>query len=186
MENNRFNIKKTVFASICIVINIVGAFLALAFRLPIYLDTIGTIFGAVVMGPFYGVLIGLITGLINGISFDPVSLYYIPNQLLIGLLTGLLFRDHKFNGLRSVLAIAVITLVGTVTSSIITTFVFSGVTSSGSAYVVALLRSAGQDLLQAVFLTQFVTDLIDKVIAFILTFLIIRVLPKTYISELES
>lgn len=41
------------FISIAIAINLVGANLALFLRLPIYLDTIGTLLIAVILGPWY-------------------------------------------------------------------------------------------------------------------------------------
>lgn len=182
---NKMSTRRIIVAAFCIIINIVGGFLALALRLPIYLDTIGTIFGGVVFGPVWAVLIGLFTGIINGITFDPVSLYYIPVQIVIGLLTGFFFKKHVFDGFKSVLAILIITLAGSVLSSIITTFVFSGITSSGSSYVVAALRLVGLNIFTAVFSTQFLTDLLDKSIAFLIVFLILKVLPKSIIQKLE-
>lgn len=181
----KMNTRRIIVSAFCIIINIVGGFLALALRLPIYLDTIGTIFGGIVFGPVWAIVIGLFTGLINGITFDPVSLYYIPVQIIIGLLTGLFFKNHTFIGFKSVLAIILITLAGSVMSSIITTFVFSGITSSGSSYIVQALRLVGLNVFTAVFSTQFLTDLLDKGIAFLVVFLILKVLPKTIVQKLE-
>lgn len=45
-------IKITVTA-FCTAINIVGAYVALALRLPIYLDSIGTILDSVLLGPAF-------------------------------------------------------------------------------------------------------------------------------------
>mgnify|MGYP000326581294 CR=1 FL=1 len=44
----------------CVVINIVGGQIALFARLPIYLDSIGTVLAAAVFGPVYGMLPSLL------------------------------------------------------------------------------------------------------------------------------
>jgi len=47
-------------------INIAGGQIALALRLPVYLDSVGTVFTGVVLGPWFGLLPGLLSGLIMG------------------------------------------------------------------------------------------------------------------------
>ena len=64
--------------SIAVVINIVGAFIATTLKLPIFIDTIGTFLSAFLFGPVGGMLTGMVTSLINGLTFDPYSLYFIP------------------------------------------------------------------------------------------------------------
>ena len=41
-------------AAFCIVLNMAGAYLALLFRLPVYLDSLGTVLAGALMGPWYG------------------------------------------------------------------------------------------------------------------------------------
>ena len=53
-----------------VVLNVLGALLALTLRLPIYLDSIGTIFIACLLGPKYGVLTGILGSFVSGITFD--------------------------------------------------------------------------------------------------------------------
>lgn len=59
-------------------INIVGAFLALNLRLPVYLDSIGTVLVSGLLGPVYGMVTGVLGSLISGITF--VSIRYIMRR----------------------------------------------------------------------------------------------------------
>lgn len=58
------------FISIAIAINLVGANLALFLRLPIYLDTIGTLLIAVILGPWYAASTAFLSALINWMTTD--------------------------------------------------------------------------------------------------------------------
>ena len=78
----KFTVVKQCMIAIGIVINIVGAFLALNLRLPVYLDSIGTVLVSGLLGPVYGMVTGVLGSLISGITFDIYSLYYAPVQLL--------------------------------------------------------------------------------------------------------
>lgn len=58
------------FISIAIAINLIGANLALFLRLPIYLDTIGTLLIAVILGPWYAASTAFLSALINWMTTD--------------------------------------------------------------------------------------------------------------------
>lgn len=178
MARKPIPVRLLVFMSLCVGVNIAGSFAALALRLPVYLDTTGTLLSAILLGPLCGALTGSATALVSAAAYDPVSLYYLPVQMLLGLLTGLFFREHRFNGWRSVCAVLVITLAASALATLITAFVFGGVTSSGSSYIVAALKAGGMSVLSAVFSTQIFSDLADKGLSFALAFTLIAAVPK--------
>ena len=174
------------FCALCAAVNFVGGFTALTLRLPVYLDSIGTILAAIVLGPFYGMLTGLATSVINAALFDPITIWFTPVQLLTALLTGLMFRNHRFSGWKSIASILVITVCGSALSSVIAGCVFDGVTSSGSSMIVAVLKNSGMNVITAVFSTQILTDIADRAISFGLSFSVIKLMPKSYLYALES
>ena len=59
-----------------IALNIVGSNLALFLHLPLYLDTLGTMLCAALLGPLLGMLVGASTALFVGLTTDVFSLYY--------------------------------------------------------------------------------------------------------------
>lgn len=182
----RTNPQVLTLVALSVVINFVGAQCALVLRLPIYLDSIGTILAAILLGPVFGALTGGLTAIINGVTFDPVSLYFLPVYLFTGLATGLLFKGRRFQGIRSVAGIALIGVLVSIISSIIVALVFGGVTSSGSSLVVAFLKNIGVNPVVAIFATQVVTDVTDKFLAFSAAFAIIRAIPGTYRMKLQT
>ena len=175
----KYNVSTMVFMALCIVINILGGFIALTLKLPIYIDTIGTIMSAITLGPVCGGVVGILTSIVNGATYDPVSFFFIPVQLVLGVSTGLLFKSGKFNGIKSILSIILITVLGSITSSIITALVFDGVTSSGSSMIVAVLKNSGVNIITSVFSTQIFTDLLDKAISFFIVFTVLKAMPNS-------
>lgn len=174
------------FLAFCAALNLVGGTIALMLRLPIYLDTLGTMLSAALFGPVLGMLPGLASGLISGFTSDIYALYYLPVQLIIGFLTGCLFSRWNPKGWRIFPAACMISLPGTVVSSAITAFVFGGITSSGSTFLVQLLHGLGMNLTLSVCVVQAATDLADRLIVLALTLAVLSLIPRTMRYELQK
>jgi len=70
---------------ICLAINYVGAQIAIALKLPMYLDVIGSIMMGAICGPIPGVVLGALSSAINSLS-EPTAIAYIPVTVACGLL----------------------------------------------------------------------------------------------------
>lgn len=145
-----------------IALNIIGAFIALNLRLPIYLDSIGTLMSAFILGPVYGVITGLCGSIVSGITIDIYSLYFAPVQILVGLLSGLMFKIGFMEKFKMPIGVLVVSIFASFMGAIIAAFIFDGITSSGSTYIVQLLSSFGVNKVLSVFIVQFITDYCDK------------------------
>lgn len=165
------------FISIAIAINLIGANLALFLRLPIYLDTIGTLLIAVILGPWYAASTAFLSALINWMTTDIFSLYYSPVAIVVAIITGILIkRNCKPSSLlwKSL----IISLPGTIIASVITVILFKGITSSGSSIIAQFLHGIGLDMTSSLILIQVGTDYIDRLISLILVFSTITLLKK--------
>lgn len=91
----RVSTYKICIVAFAICINLVGGQIALFLKLPIYLDSIGTVFIASTLGPIYGMLPNVISGLFMGMTVDVYSLYYAPVGIILGLVTGLVYQKYK-------------------------------------------------------------------------------------------
>lgn len=171
------NNKKIIFMGLAIAINLVGGFIALTLKLPIYIDTIGTILVSILFGPISGAMVGGLSSIFNAVTFDPISFYFMPVQIIVGLSTGMFFKEQKFKGVKSIISIIVVTVLGSAAAAVIASFVFEGVTSSGSSILVAILKNSGMSIITSVFSTQIFTDLLDKAVSFGVVFTIIKMLP---------
>lgn len=162
-----------------VALNIVGAFIALSLRLPIYIDSVGTIMIACLLGPKYAVITGVCGSLVSGMTFDVYSLYFAPVQISTGLLAGLMYQKGFLSGVKTPLGVLIFALPTSIISSVIAAIVFGGVTSSGSSYIVQILKVLGVGDVASVFITQFFTDYADKFVAVALVGLGVNAIPKS-------
>lgn len=162
---------------IAVAVNFVGSQIHHALSLPLYLDTIGTFFVAMLCGPWVGALTGLITNLVLGIT-NPSAIPFALTSIAVGLTAGFLARGKMFsNWWKIAISILVTSMVSTIVSAPIAVLVFGGVTSSADSLFAATLMASGVNIWKAVIGTNFLFTCIDRVIAIVITWLIIKVIP---------
>jgi len=112
---------------------------------------------------------------------DPLGLWAaIAVGLLVGALVFLWARRGENVRFFPVWVGGITTaLVGTTIATPIAAYVFGGVTGGGTDALVAVFRSLGLDVLQAVFLQSLLSDPLDKAISYTIVFLILGALPIT-------
>ena len=175
------SVNRLAIIALAIAMNVIGGHIALLLHLPVYLDSMGTILIAVLYGPVYGIIPPLLYGLVMGFTIDVFSLYYMPVGLILGLTTGMaagkLKNLSKKRPLWVLVTALVITIPATILSSLITAYLFGGITSSGSTVLVQLFNKAGLGMTASVFVVQILTDYLDRLISLIFVSVILRRLP---------
>lgn len=168
-----FTLMTILLLPVAVALNVVGGQLAVALALPIYLDTIGTILAGILGGPWVGLVAGILSNLINGI-FSP---NFIPFAIVggaVGLVSGILSRKLMFSKLwKVVVSILVVTLVSIIIGTPIVTYVYGGITGTGSTYLTAFMLATGQSMFNSVFTSQVVSEISDKGLSIIIAYLII-------------
>lgn len=82
---------------LAIAINIAGGQLVKALRLPIYLDSVGTVLTGVLLGPWVGMLTGALSNIIWTLTgLDAFAIWFAPVAAVIGLCAGLAERAGLF------------------------------------------------------------------------------------------
>lgn len=178
MKTSKMTTYKICMIAFAICINFVGGQIALLLKLPIYLDSIGTVMVAATLGPFYGMLPNLLSGLLMGMTVDVYSLYYAPVGIVLGFVTGLVYRKWQPKKWGILPAALLITLPSTIISSCITAFLFGGITSSGSTILVQILARTPLGMVGSCFVVQFITDYIDRVLCLAVSAVLITALRK--------
>ena len=165
--------------AICIAVNIGLGQVVSTLKLPIFLDSIGTLLAALLMGPWVGMATGLFTNLIWGLFTGPVAAAFAPVAMVIGLVAGLLNRYGMFRSLpRVILSGVVVTICLTLVATPIRTYLFGGVTGTGTDFFVAWLNAVGQKLLESVAWAVVGTNLIDKVVSCVVAWALVKQLPQ--------
>ena len=151
-----------------------GHLMQFVLKTPLFLDSIGTILVGGLLGPLAGALVGAFSNLIwYFILGDQSILPYAMTAAFIGWAAGIVFSLDGFNRFRRiVLSGLLVGIVAAIISAPITAYVFGGVTGSGTDYLASILRETGANVLQAATIQGFISDPIDKVISFIVAWLL--------------
>ena len=164
----KFGSKKLTFVALCVAINCVSAWFAFSLKLPVYLDSIGTIMAGFSFGPAFGVLTGVISAFVNSIG-DSIAIYFMPTQIIVGFTSGYFGFLKKDNFKSKFYLTLAMSIPVAISSSLIATYLFGTVTTAGSSYIVQALRAI-LDLSDfvIVFVVQIITDYADKLISILL------------------
>mgnify|MGYP000860135398 FL=1 len=160
-----------------VAVNFVGGQLASILKLPMYLDTIGTIFTAMLCGPWVGAVTGLLTNVVTGIA-NPVNFAFIPVNVIAGLVTGFLARKKWFSvWWKWILSMLIMAAVSIIVAAPIVVLVYGGVTGGGTSIITAAAMAAGANIWAAFFGTEGVFTVLDRIISFLISWAVIKVIP---------
>lgn len=181
----QFSTKSLVLIPIAVGINLVGGTLASTLKLPLFLDMIGTVVAAALAGPWVAALVGFLANVFLALVANPVYLPYSLVSIAVALVTGFMVRGGFFKKLWGVaLTWIVAVLVSVVVSSTITVLVFGGATgATGSSVLTATLIAASHKIVQSVVASSFIENLIDRAIAFFIAYVLLKRIPKRFISQ---
>lgn len=181
----QFSTKSLVLIPIAVGINLIGGTLCSVLKLPLFLDTVGTLVVACLSGPWVAALTGLLTNVFLAIVANPVNFPYAIVSVLVGLTVGYMARAGLFNKPWGVVLIwLACTLVNSVSAALITSFVFGGATGiNGTSVITAAFVVALQDVLVSVFSSAIIENLVDKGISVLIAYTIYRKIPRRFVSQ---
>ena len=183
MKNNKLVI---FLIPIGIAINVVGGQLAVLLKLPVFLDSIGTIVVGALCGAWPGVLVGLGCGLINSISL-PTLLPYTVIGMLFGVIGSFLAKKNMFDKFWKALVNGVcIALVSTAIAVPITATLYSGFVGTGATGIVAALMAAGWGVVPATFVSELSAELMDKLVCLVIIFFVLKSMPARLVVKLPN
>jgi energy-coupling factor transport system substrate-specific component len=166
-------------------LNIVGGQINTVLKLPTFLDMIGTAVVAIVLGPWWGALVGVITNIVASFISGPIGLPFAVVNVAGALVWGYGVRNlmmGKSFTLYFVLNL-IVALVCTMFAVPIYVFIFGGATGHFSDMMTAAFLAAGQNLITSVFSSNIIVSLADKVISGFVALAIIEALPKNLTSK---
>jgi len=171
-------------------------------KLPIYLDSIGTILTALLLAPdrkaaFFCAWAAAWMSLAVSALVNPFLPWFALTDIAIALVSALvtlraasIFRARPLRTgpfTASVLLCGVVTgVVAAVVSAPVVVYLFGGVTGSGSAFVVAFFLKTGQQLMSAALLSGLTADPIDKILQVLFAALLYRATPGDLLVMLRK
>jgi energy-coupling factor transport system substrate-specific component len=167
-------------------LNIVGGYINTVLKLPTFLDMIGTAVVAIVLGPWWGALVGAITNIVSSFISGPIGLPFAACNVVGALVWG---YAHRWGWAKKqwsffLVNVAVAFFVSLVAVPIYV-FIFGGATGHFSDMMTAAFLSMGQNLLVSVFSSNILVSLADKIIAGYVALAIIEALPVNLTQDLQ-
>jgi len=172
---------------VCVALNIVGGIIASALRLPVYLDMIGTAIAAIVLGPWWGALVGLLTNSGSALISGPTSLPFALVNIVGALIWGYGVRSWGLGKTipRFFLLNVIVAFACTIVAAPIIVLVFGGATGAGADALTGTFLAIGQGLGASVLSSNILTSLADKIIGGFVALAIIEALPKSMTENIN-
>jgi energy-coupling factor transport system substrate-specific component len=151
-----------------------------ALKLPVYLDSVGTVLVAVLAGPWAGVVTGVVSNSVLGLLVSPVLFAFIPVTVVIGALAGWAARVGAFRSLAGAIAAGVVIGVAAALMSAFIVIAFmGGLTASGTGLLTIAIRAlSGVSVETAARIASVATDVVDKPLSCALVYLVLERLPR--------
>lgn len=164
-----------VIVLIGIIINYIFTYIIFIAKIPfLFMDTVGTILTAVILGPIYGAIVGILSNLILSIFLSHSHLYFAIINALIGIIVGIIVRVFKFNIISVIVSGIVIGILSTIIGVPISIMISEGLTCGGLDNFINLLLDQGHDIKEAVFTASMLSNIIDKVISCIIVYIAVK------------
>lgn len=167
-------------------LNYLFYFIAHIFHLPIWMDTIGTMYVAIILEPAAGLLIGLATNfMISAVVYGPSSLMYYFVAAIAALSVGILIRKNgKITMGRLPMGLLCYLVFGTIISTIITMVTAGGVSNSVWEHnFFNVAHNAGMPVVISCMFGAFVLKVADCVAALILVPILYKLTPQGVINQ---
>jgi energy-coupling factor transport system substrate-specific component len=167
----------SIAVAINIAINFVTRHAGQQIHLPLLLGRFGTVLAGALGGPWAGGVAGVLSNLIYGLAIHPPSIPYAVVNLAVGIFVGLVARWFDRQWAPLVIGVT-ITFIAAVLSAAIGNLVYGGVPGNGMHFLTTFFLVAGRSLRHYLVTTEFLVDIVDKIVTCYIIFFVIRSLPQ--------
>jgi energy-coupling factor transport system substrate-specific component len=169
--------------AICVCLNLGLGVLVSAIRLPLYLDSVGTVLATALGGLWVGILSGVLSVVI-GSAYTPTLWAYAGTMAVIAVYVSFVRPfGYLSKPLPTLLFGIGLGVVCAIISAPVTTYVWKGVSLSGTDAVTSFFSAKGGSLLLGVVLGGLVTDPIDKLVTSFAVLTLLRAVPVQCFSK---
>ena len=166
-------------------LNLLGERLALSFKLPLFLNCVGTIAAAAVGGYIPGIVVGFCTNVIGSLQNGSAVYYSSLNALIAICAAAAARRGWLQKPLKALLLAPILALIGGGLGSVISWFLNGGVLGEGISTPLARnLLEHGFALFPAQLTAGLLIDLLDKTVSLALAFIVLLLVPQRVCDQL--
>jgi len=167
---------------LALMLNLIPSKTALALKLPVFLDCIGTVAVAMLGGNLPAVIVGFCVNALNGIS-DMATFYYGVISILIGCMAAIFQRNGFFKHIGGIIVtILVFAVLGGGLGSVLTYFLYGYDFGEGisAPFSLAIYEYLGFSKFASQLLADIIIDILDKTIVVVCSIFIFRLIPEDW------
>lgn len=170
-------------SALAVVLNVVGGTLVGLLSLPfLFLDTIGTFLVSALFGIRWGILVGVVSNLVLGVTSGPSNIPFALVQVVIAIIVGFIANRWGYTIKTAPIAGIIVAVVAPLVGTFIAIAVFGGLTGGAIDVLVLWLEQSGQDAFGAAFWPRLGSNLVDKILTALVTLAIIKAIPATLVK----
>ena len=173
---HRKNYQISLFVIGCILINCLGKWIAAVLKLPVWMDSFGTVCSAYALGPFCGAVVGAATNVIYGF-YHKASYIYALTNIAVGVLTGYYAAKGYLRDLFKTMSLSFLITILSIVVSVPLNYVFFG-GKTGNIWgdgVSDLLGQMGMHSWMRGVIGEFYVDFLDKVVTLVALYVGLRI-----------
>jgi len=168
-----------------VAVNFIGGQIAILLRLPVYLDSIGTIVVAALCGWWPGLIVGVISNVLNSIS-SPIYIWYASLSALFAIVAAFFSKKKVFISFpKTLLSALAFAFIGGGLGACLTWTLFGFDFGTTTSVIFAIpLHNMGLPKFLAQFIAEFGMDCFDKVVTVIAVFGVLKAMPVRFLTKL--
>jgi len=174
------------FCGLATAVNIVLGILTSTLKLPFYLDTLGTVVTAVLLGPLPGAMVGALTNIITGFIYSIRDIPFLLVNVAVALIVGFAAKKFRFTLITAIACGLILSVACPLIGTPIGIIMYGGLTGTVSDILVMALKNSGSSIFAASFIAKIANNLIDKVGTCVLAYFLVKSLPLSIKSTLKS
>jgi energy-coupling factor transport system substrate-specific component len=156
-------------------------------KLPIFLDSIGTIIAALMLGWRVGAVVGVFGFMITSLTIFPPAIYFSGTQIFIALFTHFAGKRGGFKSVfRTVISGIILAFIAALVSAPVIYYLFGGITGNGISAFTIYLESIGFVKSQAVLISGISAELLDKTAQCLIAYFILISIPKFLLEKFHG
>lgn len=188
METNTTNKKvyTIAFCGVAIAMNIVLGIITSALGIPLYLDTLGTVLSAALVGIIPGILVGALSNIITGLIYSVSDIPFCLVNMAVGLVVGIAAKKFKFTLPTALICGIILSFLCPAIGTPIGIYIYGGLNGSFSDVLVMSLVEGGKTIFQASFLRNVASNLIDKIGTCLVAWALIRTIPLSFLDKFSN
>lgn len=175
------------FIPLAVGINLGIGALVQVLKLPVFIDSVGTIIATILLGWRVGAVVGVVGFLITSLTIFPPALYFSGTQVCIAIYTHLLGKKGGFKTIPKTIFIGIgLAILAALVSAPVIYFLFGGVTGNGISAFTIYLQNIGLSKGQSVLLSGISAEIIDKTAQCLLAFFVLVSVPKFLLKRFKG